>query len=310
MDTTEIEVFLVLAEELHFGRTAERLHMPQPRVSRLVSALEHKVGGTLFERTSRRVRLTPLGKRLHGQLQPAYAQLNAALDDARAAARQTAGVLRIAYSATSNMEALTWLVEAFEARQPGCYALLEVVSNFDPYSALRRGEVDVLVNWLAVDEPDLTAGPALEFRDRVLAVASGDPLAARQSVSVEDLADREVALMTPPFPAALYDAIVPPRTPSGRVIRRTVPVRSIHELLALVARGRIVHPTAAGIPMFSRADITLVPIADLPPLPLGLIWCTAHDNARIQALAETVLSPRRRMDPPSGAGPAGPSSRP
>src|SRR5215469_2472918 len=104
MDTTEIEVFLVLAEELHFGRTAERLHMPQPRVSRLVSALEHKVGGTLFERTSRRVRLTPLGKRLHGQLQPAYAQLNAALDDARAAARQTAGVLRIAYSATSNME--------------------------------------------------------------------------------------------------------------------------------------------------------------------------------------------------------------
>ena len=94
--------------------------------------------------------------------------------------------------------------------------------------------------------------------------------------------------MTPPFPAALYDAIIPPRTPSGRAIGRTQPVRGIHELVALVARGRIVHPTAAGIPMFSRDDIALVPITDLPPLPLGLIWCTAHENARIQALAETV----------------------
>ena len=64
MDTAEIEVFLVLAEELHFGRTAELLHMPQPRVSRLVSALERRIGGALFERTSRRVRLTPLGQQL------------------------------------------------------------------------------------------------------------------------------------------------------------------------------------------------------------------------------------------------------
>jgi DNA-binding transcriptional LysR family regulator len=292
MDTAEIEVFLILAEELHFGRTAERLRLPQPRVSRLVAALERRVGGALFERTSRRVRLTPLGQQLVGELSPVYAQLVAVLDDARAAARGTTGMIRIGFSPTSNMEALTRLVEAFEARNLGCQAVLEAVSNFDPYSALRRGELDVLVNWLAVDEPDLTVGPVLEQRDRVLAVASGDPLAARSSVSLEDLADREVALM--PFPPALYDAIIPPRTPSGRVIRRTKPVRSIHELVAVVARGQIVHPTASGIPMLARDDIALIPIRDLPPLPLGLIWCTAHDNARIQALVETAQSMRPR----------------
>jgi len=293
MDTAEIEVFLALAEELHFGRTAERLRMPQPRVSRLVSALERRVGGVLFERTSRRVRLTPLGEQLRGQLQPVYRQLTEALDGARAVARATAGVLRIGFSPTSNMAVLTRLTAAFEVRHLGCRAVLDGISNLDPYSALRRGQLDVLVNWLAVDEPDLTVGPVLEYRDRVLAVASTDPLAARQSVSVEDLADRDVALMTPPFPPALYDAIIPPRTPSGRVISRSQTVRSIHELVALVARGRIVHPTAAGIPMFARDDICLVPITDMPPLPLGLIWCTAHHNARIQALAETVRSLRR-----------------
>jgi DNA-binding transcriptional LysR family regulator len=296
MDTAEIEVFLVLAEELHFGRTAERLRMPQPRVSRLISALEHRIGGALFDRTSRRVWLTPLGQQLLGQLQPVYGQLVAALEDAHAAAKATEGVLRVGFSPTSNMAALTRLTGAFEHRHPGCRAVLDGVSNVDPYSRLRRGELDVLVNWLAVDEPDLTAGPALEYRERVLAVGAADPLAARRSVSVEDLAEREVALMIPPFPPALYDAIIPPRTPSGREIRRAQQVHSIHELVALVAQGRIVHPTATGIPMFTRDDIVLVPVADLPPLPLGLIWCTAHDNARIQALAETVRALRRGTD--------------
>ena len=151
--------------------------------------------------------------------------------------------------------------------------MLDVVSNFDPYSALRRGELDVLVNWLAVDEPDLTVGPVLEYRDRVLAVASAStrwpPGRRYRSRSSPTGRWRR---MTPPFPPALYDAIFPPRTPSGREIRRTQPVRSIHELVALVARGQIVHPTASGIPMFTRDDIALVPITDLPPLPLGLIW--------------------------------------
>ena len=192
MDTAEIEVFLVLAEELHFGRTAERMRLPQPRVSRLVASLERQVGGLLFERTSRRVRLTPLGQQLESRLRPVHAELIAALDEARIAARHAAGAIRIGFSPTSNMEVLTRLVEAFETRNPGCQAVLEAVSNFDPYSALRRGELDVLVNWLAVDEPDLTVGPVLDQRDRVLAVAANDPLATRPSVSLEDLADRVI----------------------------------------------------------------------------------------------------------------------
>jgi DNA-binding transcriptional LysR family regulator len=301
MDIAELEVFLVLADELHYGRTAERLRIPQPRVSRLVSALERRIGGALFERTSRRVRLTPLGHRLRSQVQPVHRQLIAAFEDARAAARDPSGILRIGFSPTSNMAALTRLVEAFEAGHADRRAALAGMSNLDPYSALRQGDIDVLVNWLAVDEPDLTVGPVLEYRDRVLAVASTDPLANRTSVSLEDVADRDVVLMTPPFPPALYDAIIPPRTPSGRLIRRTQPAHSIHELVALVACGRIVHPTATGIPMFSRDDIRLVPMTDLPPLPLGLIWCTAHHNARIEALATTVRSIRGRSDPVPGS---------
>lgn len=70
MKVTQVEGFLILAEELHFGRTAERLYLSQPRVSRLVASFEREIGGALFERTSRQVRLTPRGVRLRDGLQP------------------------------------------------------------------------------------------------------------------------------------------------------------------------------------------------------------------------------------------------
>ena len=142
----------------------------------------------------------------------------------------------------------------------------------------------MLCNWLAVDEPDLAAGGAFAHYQRSLAVAPTHRLAGHDAVSVEDLADEEVALLPPSTPPAVYDLLVPPRTPSGRPIRRTHAVQTINEILSLVARGTIVHPTSSTVPIFNRDDMVLVPIADLPPIPLGLIWCTSRQNPRIRAL--------------------------
>jgi hypothetical protein len=64
----------------------------------------------------------------------------------------------------------------------------------------------------------------------------------------------------------------------------------LHELASLVARGRIVHPTAAGIVPARRTDIAQIPITDMPPVPMGLTWCTAHENARTRALAAVAAS--------------------
>ena len=84
--------------------------------------------------------------------------------------------------------------------------------------------------------------------------------------------------------------LVPRRTPSGRPIRRTRPVQTINEILSLVARGSIVHPTSSTVPIFNRDDVALVPIGDLPPLPLGLVWCVSRENSRIRALNEVASS--------------------
>jgi DNA-binding transcriptional LysR family regulator len=288
VELRELRIFLVLADELHFGRTARRLGISQPAVSEAVRVLETRLGVKLFDRTSRRVRVTPAGEALKRSLVPALAAVDQALARTSELSGAVRGVLRVGFVLTTEGPALSRLVAAFQDRYPGCEVRLQEVETFDAYRALRRGDIDVLCNWLAVDEPDLTAGAAFAHYERALAVAATHRLAGRQAVSVEDLAEEEVALLPPSTPPAVYDLLVPPRTPAGRPIRRTQPVQTINEILSLVARGRIVHPTSSVVPIFDRDDIILIPITDLPALPLGLVWATGRENPRIRALNQTA----------------------
>jgi len=145
VNLTEIEAFLAVAEELHFGRAAERLYLSQPRVSRLISSLEGEVGGALFDRTSRRVRITPLGEELQGSLAPSLEQMRKGIRTAQAAARGTTGTLRIGFTPTTFHESLGRLARGFEHRFPDCEVSQHEISFIDPYGPLRRGELDVLV---------------------------------------------------------------------------------------------------------------------------------------------------------------------
>jgi DNA-binding transcriptional LysR family regulator len=293
VELRELRIFLVLADELHFGRTAERLGISQPGVSEAVRTLESRLGVKVFDRTSRRVRLTSAGEDLRRKLAPAVAAVEHALAETGDPSGEVRGLLRIGFVLTTEGPALSRLVAAFHARHPGCEVRLQEVETFDAYRALRRGDIDVLCNWLAVDEPDLTAGAAFAYYQRALAVAPSHRLADQATVSVEELADEQVALFPPTTPSAVYDLLVPPRTPSGRPIRRTQPIRTIHEILSFVARGRIVHPTSSTVPIFDRDDVVLVPINDLPPIPLGLVWSTSRENSRIRALDAAARSSRR-----------------
>jgi DNA-binding transcriptional LysR family regulator len=93
----EAEAFLVLAEELHFGRTAERLHVSTARVSQTIRKLERQVGVPLFRRTSRRVELTPVGRQLHDELRPAWEGMAEAMRHAIETGRGMSGILTVAF---------------------------------------------------------------------------------------------------------------------------------------------------------------------------------------------------------------------
>jgi DNA-binding transcriptional LysR family regulator len=102
VERRDIEIFLMLGEELHFGRSAERLHVSVAMVSKAIKKLERAVGATLFDRSSRRVTLTPIGRRLYDDLRPAYQQILDGFERAVAAGRGVDGELRAGFIGPSS----------------------------------------------------------------------------------------------------------------------------------------------------------------------------------------------------------------
>lgn len=180
VDLRELRVFLALAEELHFGRTAERLGLTASRVSQSLRDLEQKVGAQLVYRTSRRVRLTPFGETFLAESQPAYDQLCKVLERTSAAAKGLQGTLRLGmFSRAAGGEKLLDIAAAFEEAHAHAEVEIVQVSWDDPFAQLREGDVELLASWLPLKQPDLVIGPTLARYERVLAVGRTHPLADR-----------------------------------------------------------------------------------------------------------------------------------
>jgi DNA-binding transcriptional LysR family regulator len=189
------------------------------------------------------------------------------------------------------------IIAAFESQHQGCTVETVEFPFGDRLRPLRAGELDLIATRIPLEQPDLVVGPTLSRDRRVLAVASDHPLAGRKRVSIEEVADYEVARLAS-LPKELSAALVPARTPTGRLIRRRrEEVRDLSELLTLVARGKLVHPTVAPFgEYFAHAGIVYVPIADMPPSSSALVWRRRDPNPRLRAFVRTakdVLRSRR-----------------
>ncbi|MFC9590750.1 LysR family transcriptional regulator [Streptomyces sp. NPDC056944] len=285
----EIEVFLALAEELHFRRTSERLGLAQGRVSQTIKKLERRIGVPLFERTSRRVALTPTGRQLREDLLPVQQQLLRAVDRAVAMGRGITGELRIGYSSPMVAEILLTAADAFRDRYPDCAVEIHEVQLSDPFGPIRSGRVDLQVTEQPVDEPDLTVGPAVLIEPRVLMVPAGHPFARRASVSLEDLAETTLIAMSGDVPQHWLDHHYPRRTPRGTPIAHGQTATYWTELMNLVGLGRGVSPASQDAERYhARPDVAWVPFRDAPTVDYSFLWPTTSENARIRAFVDMV----------------------
>ncbi|MGN9784224.1 LysR family transcriptional regulator [Nonomuraea sp. ZG12] len=288
MEFRELECFVILSEELHFARTAERLYLSPGRVSQLIRSLETRIGGRLFQRSSRQVRLTPLGERFLADLRPSLDGLASAVSRAKAAARDVTGVIRVGFLSTPT-DVVTGSVRAFESRHPECAVELVEIPLSDPFGKLRAGHVDVAFTLLPVDEPDLVTGGGLNRVAYQLGVSTRHPLAGRAGIGAEELASLPLIGLEGPAPLAWRERVTPSVTPSGRPIPLAGRVATSQEGLTQVALGRggmlFCTPTAAH---HTRPDVSFVPVAGLPPSILGLAWVKSAETAAIRAFDEAA----------------------
>ncbi|MFD8911827.1 LysR family transcriptional regulator [Streptomyces sp. NPDC059575] len=292
LERIELEAFLALAEELHFGRTAERLGVSTGRVSQVIRKVERRVGGPLFERTSRSVRLTPAGRRLADDLAPLAAAMAEALRRAADASRGITGELRVAFLGEWTAPALLKAVTLFGERHPECRVTVREAQLSDSRASLLDGSVDVLVAAYPFD--GMACGPALLTERRMLAVPVGHPLAREESVSVEVLAEHPVVQYPEVTSAAFKRDRTPERTPSGRPVPKGPAGRTFSEMLTLVAMGRGVLPVGEHARRYyPRPDLAYVPLHDAPPIRRGPVWRADNTSERVREFVRAAVDAGR-----------------
>ncbi|GAB2726988.1 LysR family transcriptional regulator [Kitasatospora kifunensis] len=281
----EVEALLTLAEELHFGRTAERLHITTARVSQTIRKLERQVGAPLFHRTSRRVELTPVGRTLVADVRPAWQAVGVAVQRAIDTGRGLSGSLSVAFVGAAAGQLLVGAAQVFRDRAPGCEVRIREAQASELVPWLRDGEVDLGLNTFPVHEPDIVCGPVLVREARMLAVPVGHPLARRGAVSVEDLARVPVLRLSD---HAAMPSRQAERTPLGGPPVPPGPVAAtFQEALTLVGAGQGVLPVGAHARRYhARPDVVYLPFSDAPPLEWGLMWPADRATARVRAFAE------------------------
>lgn len=288
MELRDIEIFLTLAEELHFGRTAERLHLTQARISQSIKKQERRIGGLLFERTTRTVRLTALGEQLRDDLRPLFSGMRESVSRAILVAQGKTDLLRIG-SIPTNTNDLRPFWDEFRTRHPEWGLQIRHNGFTQPFAALRNGEIDALVCWLPVDEPDLTVGPVLFSEPKVLLVAAEHELAGRGSVSEEVRGNFPGATARLETPDYWEDAHSSFYTPSGRQVDKVVDVATVVDILMAVAHDRIIQTMGAHFTKyFSRPDIVSLGFDSEPRLTWALVWRADAESECIRALAAVI----------------------
>lgn len=298
LERHEIEAFLALYEELHFGRTADRLALSGGRVSQIIKSVERGIGGELFTRTSRRVEPTDLGRQLYGDLHPHHCAILDGVERARRSARGERRALSVGYIGALMgrvaHRAATLLAEV----HPAVELRPAEVQLGDFVEPLRSGRTDALLMPLPVDEPDIEVGPVLRRSPAYAALAAGDALASRATVSLEDLTERHFPTPVGAIPAYYWDRHLPRITPAGRPIPRAEHSCTTYgEILAMVAAGDVVGVGDAQVlDYYHRPDIVYRPLTDAPPIVHALVHRRSTDGGDHRALVSAVADAADRLE--------------
>ncbi len=284
LDLRLVDYFVAVAEELHFGRAAQRLHIAQPSLSQQIRRLERQLGVTLLQRNSRNVHLTAAGKALLREGRRALAQAERAVSATRAAA---ADLLTIGFYGSAGRALLPAVLTVFHERQPATEVSVREIL-FGNVDEILDGKVDVAFTRLMPDQTEL-AVEVIATEPRLIALSNTHRLASRGTLSFADL--RGEAFIVNPMvshggPPARWLAEQRRHGLPGRVAAEA---RSTEEIMALVGAGRGVClvPTAAAL-RDRRPDVVYLPVTDAEPAVVSLAWLPGRSSPTIGAFVATA----------------------
>ena len=285
-DLDRLRYFVAVAEELHFGRAAERLFIAQPALSQQIRKLEEQLGVTLFERDRRHVALTPAGVALLPEARGAVEQTDRALAVGRRFRSGVIGRLDIGYTPGAVGALMSQIVRAFQDAQPDIELELHHSSFSDVSAGLRAGEVDAAFIRLPLSVPDLRYR-TLVSEPRVAALPPGHTLAGRPELGIAELLD-EPWIAIAANDQTWREFWLATEHRGGRPARIGAEAATPDEAFEAVLAGRGVLLTRTTIAeRFAGAGITTIPVPDAGPSHGAIAWRATTESTLLRSFIET-----------------------
>lgn len=278
-------LFLAVAEEQNFGRAAKRLGMSQPPLSEQIQVLEQALKVTLFERSRRGAKLTPVGAAILPAVRKFAEQLERLELAVEEAVAGQSGMLTIGAISTAMFDVLPGLIDRLKQQYPHLTVSVREIDSVEAVPALEAGDID-----LAFARLDGDLGPAIQslplLEDRLMvALPSDHPLAARTRISLSSLASEPLVMFSRKVSPVYFDNLIATCRVSGFSPRVLHEVRSVASQIAFVSCGQGIALVPASLKKLAPDNVVLRSLTQkLNVVTTAVAWNSERPNPLVTEL--------------------------
>lgn len=288
MDIRKLQYFIVVAQELHFSRAAEKLNMTQPPLSQQIQDLEQELGVVLLERNKRQVRLTPAGAVFLEEAKMLLSQLERSIQTTKLVDQGIIGNLVVGFVDSAAGGIMVDIVKRFRERFPQIQLTLRELTSEGQRQALHDGSIDV--GFLRFIEPSSQIGCRTFTCESLVAVLPEQhSLASLPVISVRSLEKEPFILSPRHLGASFHDLIIEFCAQHGvypRVVQEAI---QMYTIVNLVAANLGVSIVPSSVSVFRRSGVVYRPFTEsVPEVPLTVAWRNDGNQAVLSAFLETV----------------------
>jgi DNA-binding transcriptional LysR family regulator len=272
MELRHIRSFLSIAETLHFGRTAELIHISQPALSLQIRALEAEVGVRLFERNRRKTMLTAAGAAFRDDAAAALSQLEQAIRRARLAANGKLGLLRIGFISTAGSKIVPGIVRQFRELNPEVEFSLRQYLTAEQVQMLETGLLDVGFLRLPIGGHSALDVVTVHREPFVLVVPSSHKLAKRKRLRLREVSGETFVMFERAYTPGLYDLILGMLRDAGIVPNVSQAAADLSTVISLVDADMGIAIASLSAVKNSAASVVVCDIVDrIPVSEIGMV---------------------------------------
>ncbi|MBW4479164.1 MAG: LysR family transcriptional regulator [Tolypothrix brevis GSE-NOS-MK-07-07A] len=288
MELRHLRYFVTLAEELHFGRAAERLHIAQPPLSQQIRQLETELGFELFHRTKRKVELSEAGQVFLDEVQQIFKQLEQAIQVGRQTSRGEMGQLVIGFVSSAPYNILPKILRAFRGSVPGVRLELHELTTNEQLRWLRESRIDVGFVRPPIED-DILNFETIFQESLIIALPDTHLLANQCNVCLRSLKNEPFILFPRLLAPGLYDLIISLCLQAGFSPNVTQEAIQMQTIVSLVAGGLGIAIVPESLQNLQRTGLVYKAVKEATPkTAIAIIWRKNDTSATVQKFLEIV----------------------